>query len=117
MFSTNHYGVFSDRILCSTQKLKNGKAKVRANVKANGKKIFTISGKDFRSLNIRKTKGGKFNYKIRRGNEFLSSGHATGSNIKLSSDGQSVNSIVIISEENKNRRIELSFINDGSEPF
>ncbi len=93
-------------------KLKNGKAKVHATVKANGKKVFTVSGRDFRKLNIRQTKGGKFKYEIRRGSQFLSSGHSTGFQ-SINSDGRSVYKIIIINEENKKRPIGLSIVTSG----
>lgn len=90
-------------------KLKNGKAKVSAMVKANSKKTFTVSGKDFKVLKIKQTKGEKFSYEIRRGNEFLSSGHSTGFQA-IKSDGRSIYSIKIINKENKARPISLSVV-------
>ena len=76
-------------------KFKNGKATVRATVKANGKKTYTVSGKDFSKLTIRQTAGESFNYKIKRGSEFLSSGHTTGIQ-SINSDGRSTYSITIM---------------------
>lgn len=97
-------------------KFKNGKAKVSATVQSNGKKVFTVSGRDFGKLSIKQTNGEKFKYEIRRGSEFLSSGHSTGFT-SVNSDGRSVYKIIIINEENKARPIALSFINDGTEPL
>ncbi len=37
---------------------KNGNAKVSSNVKANKSVTYSISGKDFRKLDIKQTKGG-----------------------------------------------------------
>lgn len=91
--------------------LKNGKANVQATLKANGEKTFTISGREFANLKIRQTNGGKFGYEIKRGSEFLSSGHSSGFK-PITSDGRSVYKITIINSENKARPIALSFIDD-----
>ncbi len=88
--------------------LKNGKAKVSATVKANDKITFTVSGKDFRQLSIRQTKGGKFKYEIRRGSEFLSSGHS-GFFSKVRSDRRSLYSITILNNDKEARGISIVF--------
>ena len=74
---------------------------------------WTISGKQFSNLSIKQTIGGKFKYEIRRGSEFLSSGHTTGSNITINSDGKSTYTITIINEEDKARPITLSITKSG----
>ena len=97
----------------------NGKAKITAMIKPvkpgenSDKDIWSISGKKFNTLQIKQTNSGKFKYEIRRGNEFLSSGHTTGSNIQIQSDGKSNYTITIINEEDKARKIQLSVITTG----
>ncbi len=93
---------------------RNGKAKIRTKIKAHGRKSYVVSGKDFRKLTIKQFRGGKFRYVIRRGSEFLSSGHTIDSNIRVNSDGRSVYSITIINNKNKARSIGLSVINGGA---
>lgn len=97
----------------------NGKAKISATIKpwkveemSSG---WKISGKQFSTLQIKQTNSGKFKYEIRRGNEFLSSGHTTGSNIQIQSDRKSTYTITIINKEDKPRKIELSMITDTGE--
>jgi hypothetical protein len=89
-----------------------GKATINATIKpvklGDIKEVWSISGKKFENLSIKQTKGGKFTYEIRRGSEFLSSGHTTGSNIQVISDGKSTYTITIINEENKARPIVLT---------
>ena len=94
-------------------KLKDGQARINTTVKANGKKTFTISGRDFRSLRIRQTKGGKFRYEIRRGSQLLSSGHQTGFSVNVNSDRRSTYRLTIVNNENKARRIGLSIVTAG----
>jgi len=97
----------------------NCKAKITAMIKPvkpgdnSDKDIWSISGKQFSNLQIKQTNSGKFKYEIRCGNEFLSSGHTTGSNIQIQSDGKSNYTITIINEEDKARKIELSVITSG----
>lgn len=86
----------------------NGKATISATVTGNSKEVWSISGKQFGNLNIKQTSGGKFKYEIRRGSAFLSSGHTTGSNITINSDGKSTYTITIINEEETARPITLS---------
>lgn len=91
----------------------NGKATISATIKPwkveeAEMPRWSISGKQFSNLSIKQTKGGKFKYEIRRGSEFLSSGHTTGSNITINSDGKSDYTITIINEEDKPRPITLS---------
>ncbi|MEK7725209.1 MAG: hypothetical protein AAB336_12715 [Acidobacteriota bacterium] len=93
----------------------NGKATISATIKPwkveeAEKPNWSISGKKFQNLSIKQTKGGKFKYEIRRGSEFLSSGHTTGSNITINSDGKSDYTITIINEEDKARPITLSVL-------
>ncbi len=94
---------------------KNGKATISATIKPwkveeGQTSTWSISGKTFGTLSIKQTSGGKFKYELRRGNEFLSSGHTTGSNIKINSDGKSTYTIRIINEEDKARPITLSAV-------
>ncbi len=95
----------------------NGKATINATVKPwkveEGSSNWTISGNQFSNLSIKQTKGGKFKYEIRRGSEFLSSGHTTGSNITIRSDGKSTYTISIINEEDTARAITLSITKSG----
>lgn len=91
----------------------NGKATISATIKPwkveeSEKPIWSISGRKFENLSITQTKGGKFKYEIRRGSDFLSSGHTTGSNITINSDGKSDYTITIINEEDKAGIIGLS---------
>ena len=91
----------------------NGKATIGATIKPwkveeAESASWSISGKQFEKLSIRQTKGGKFKYEIRRGSQFLSSGHTTGSNITINSDGKSTYTITIINEEDQPRPITLS---------
>ncbi len=94
----------------------NGKATISATIKpwkveeAQSFK-WSVSGKQFSNLQIKQTNSGKFKYEIRRGSEFLSSGHTTGSNIQIQSDGKSIYTITIINEEDKARPIVLSLQN------
>lgn len=93
----------------------NGKATISATIKPwkveeAEMPRWSISGKQFETLTVKQTKGGKFKYEIRRGNEFLSSGHTTGSNITINSDGKSDYTITIINEEDKARPITLSIL-------
>lgn len=96
---------------------KDGKATISATLKPwkvgdiSGE--WMISGKKFEKLSIKQTKGEKFKYEIRRGSEFLSSGHTTGSSIMINSDGKSTYTITIINEENKPRPITLSIVKSG----
>ena len=96
---------------------KNGKAKISATIQSmklgDIKSTWSISGKRFGSLQINQTNTGSFKYEIRRGNSFLSSGHTTGSNITIQSDGKSTYTITIINEEDKPRKIELSVLAEG----
>lgn len=92
--------------------LENGNATVSATVTGN-KEVWSFSGKQFSKVNIKQTNGGKFKYEIRRGSEFLSSGHTTGSNITINSDGKSDYTITIINEEDKARPITLSVVKSG----
>jgi hypothetical protein len=92
-------------------RFKNGKAKVSANVKANGKKTFTVSGSKFKNLTFRQTGGRKFKYEISRGSKFLSSGHTTGVKT-IASNCRSSYRITIINEAEVARKIVLS-INIG----
>lgn len=95
---------------------KTGKAKISAtikpwklgDIKGKARVNWSISGKQFSNLQIKQTKGEKFKFEIRRGGEFLSSGHTTGSNIRIKSDGKSNYTIAIINEEDKARPIVLS---------
>ena len=97
----------------------NGKAKITAVITPvkpgdiSDKNSWSISGKLFSNLQIKQTNSGKFKYEIRRSNEFLSSGHTTGSNIQIQSDSKSIYTITIINEENKARKIELSVVAEG----
>ncbi len=91
----------------------NGKATISATVTGNNKEVWSISGKQFSNLSFTQTKGEKFKYEIRRGSEFLSSGHTTGSNITVNSDGKSDYTITIINEEEVDRPITLSVVNSG----
>ncbi|MBK9165818.1 MAG: hypothetical protein IPM21_18290 [Acidobacteria bacterium] len=95
----------------------NGKATVSATVQpwklGDIKEVWSISGKQFRNLSIKQTKGGKFKYEIHRGSQFLSSGHTTGSNITINSDGKSTYTITIINEDDQPRKIELSVVTSG----
>jgi len=90
----------------------DGKATISATIKpmklGDIKEVWSISGKKFGNLSIKQTTGGKFKYEIRRGSEFLSSGHTTGSNIQIKSDGKSTYTITIINEEDKARQIVLT---------
>ncbi|MGE3465926.1 MAG: hypothetical protein AB7J13_03250 [Pyrinomonadaceae bacterium] len=91
----------------------NGKATISATIKPwkveeGPDPKWTISGSQFGNLSIKQTRGTKFKYEIRRGNSFLSSGHTTGSNIKIESNGKSTYTITIINEEDKARPIVLS---------
>jgi hypothetical protein len=97
----------------------NGKATINATIKPwkieeGENPHWSISGKQFENLSIKQTKGGKFKYEIRRGSEFLSSGHTTGSNITINSDGKSTYTITIINEEDQPRPITILFTNSGS---
>ncbi len=74
---------------------------------------WSISGKQFDKLNFKQTNSGKFKYEIRRGSSFLSSGHTTGSNIQVQSDGNSTYTITIINEEENARPITLSLTKTG----
>lgn len=94
---------------------REGKATISTTVKANSKVIYYISGKDFTSLFIKQNEGDKFTYELRRGSEFLSSGHTTGSNITLSSDGESTYSLIVMNTENKIRVLSLSIMQLRSE--
>ncbi len=89
-----------------------GKATINATIKpfkpGNVVEKWSISGGQFENLRIRQTSGGKFKYEIRRASEFLSSGHTTGSNITIQSDGKSTYTISIINEEDLARPISLS---------
>jgi hypothetical protein len=92
---------------------RNGKATIDAVIKPwkveeGEKPTWSISGKKFNNLSIKQTKGEKFKYEIRRGNEILSSGHTTGSNIQIRSDGASVYTISIINERDEAGKIVLS---------
>lgn len=92
-----------------------GKATISATIKPVkmgdiAQSVWSISGKQFGKLQIKQTNSGKFKYEIRRGSEFLSSGHTTGSNIQIQSDGKSTYTITIINEEDKAGKIELSVI-------
>ena len=89
---------------------REGKATINTTVKAESKVMYSISGKEFDNLQMTQTVGESFKYEIRRANEFLSSGHTTGSNIKLSSDGQSMYTITLMNSENKGRPIVLSVV-------
>ena len=86
-----------------------GSAKVSTKIGADSSKTFTVSGKDFGKMTIKQTNRGQFKYEIRRGSSILSSGHTTGSNIRVKSDGKSTYRITIINEENAARRIVLQF--------
>lgn len=94
----------------------NGKATISATVQpwklGDIKEVWSISGKQFRNLSIKQTRGGKFKYEIRRGSQFLSSGHTTGSNIQIKSDGKSTYTITIINEEEQPRPILLTLKDD-----
>ena len=113
--------VFSatDAIAQKTIKLDaNGKAKISTTIKPwkveeGEKAVWSISGKQFEKLSIKQTNSGKFKYEIRRGSEFLSSGHTTGSSITINSDGKSTYTITIINEEDKTRPITLSITKTG----
>ena len=95
----------------------NGSTTISATIKPwkveEGSSSWSISGKQFANLSIKQTRGGKFKYEIRRGSEFLSSGHTTGSNITIRSDGKSTYTITIINEEDTPRPITLSVENSG----
>lgn len=96
----------------------NGKATISStiqpwNIEEAEKAIWTISGKQFSNLSIKQTKGGKFKYEIRRGSKFLSSGHTTGSNITINSDGKSTYTTTIINEEDKPQPIVLELTGSG----
>lgn len=98
----------------------NGKASISATIKPwkleEGKKEgWSISGNQFNTLSIKQTKGRNFKYEIRRGSQFLSSGHTTGSNITINSDGKSTYTITIINEEDQPRPITLSVLASGGE--
>ncbi len=97
---------------------KSGEATLSATIKpwklGDIKEVWSISGTKFSNLNIKQTNSGKFKYEIHRGGEFLSSGHTTGSNIKVESDGKSSYTISIINEEEESRSITLLFTSDGS---
>ncbi len=90
----------------------SGKATISATIKpfkpGNFVERWSISGGQFDKLTIRQTSGGKFKYEIRRGGEFLSSGHTTGSNITIQSDGKSTYILSITNEEDLPRPITLS---------
>jgi hypothetical protein len=90
----------------------NGKATISATIKPwkleEGSSTWSISGGQFQKLTIKQTRGEKFKYEIHRGSEFLSSGHTTGSNITINSDGRSTYTIAIINEEDKPRPLTLS---------
>ncbi len=94
-----------------------GKAKISATIKPikfdYDPISWSIPGKQFRTLQIKQTNSGKFKYEIKRGSSLLSTGHTTGSNIQIQSDGKSTYTITIINEEDKARRIELSVIASG----
>jgi len=95
----------------------NGKATISATIKPwkveeAEMPRWSISGKQFGTLSITQTRGGKFKYEIRRGSQFLSSGHTTGSNIQIKSDGKSTYTITIINEEDKARPILLTLKDD-----
>ena len=94
-------------------RFKDGKAKVRAKIKANSEKIYTISGKDFKKLRIRQKRGGKFKYEIRLGSELLSSGYTTNFKI-IKSDGKSTYKIKVINELDKERKLDLIIVKMGS---
>ena len=91
----------------------NGRATISATIKPwkveeGQTPIWSISGKNFGNLSIKQTRGEKFKYEIRRGNQFLSSGHTTGSNFMIRSDGKSTYTITIINEGDKARPIVLT---------
>ncbi len=92
---------------------REGKATVSTTVKANSKLIYSVSGKEFATLQITQTAGVDFKYELKRGSEFLSSGHTTGSNITLNSDGKSTYTIIIINGEDKANPITLSITKTG----
>ena len=112
--------VFSvtDTVAQNRINLENGNATVSATVKpkksGDNKEVWSFSGKQFGNLNIKQTNGGKFKYEIRRGGSFLSSGHTTGGNITINSDGKSDYTITIINEEDTARPITLSVVKSGS---
>lgn len=89
---------------------KEGKATINTTVKADSKVIYAVSGKDFNNIQIKQTAGSNLKYEIKRGNEFLSSGHTTGSNITFSSDGESKYSLIVMNTENKVRVLSLSIM-------
>jgi len=101
-------GVSAQKLL----KLKNGKATVRATIGAKKSTTWNISGKQFKKLSIKQKGREKFRYEIRRGGEFLSSGHTT-SVIRLNSDGKSIYSVKIINNKGKARKIVLGFQSTG----
>lgn len=90
-----------------------GTATLSGTAKPKSQLSGIISGKDFATANIKVTKGGKLKYEIRRGNEFLSSGHTTGSNITLNSDGRSNYTITFINEEDKAKQISAAITKSG----
>jgi hypothetical protein len=94
-------------------RLKDGKATVRATIGANSEKTYTISGKDFQALNIKKTNRVSFRYELRLGTELISSGQTMGLSLEVESDNRSTYSIKIINESNAARRIVLGFQQTG----
>ncbi len=92
---------------------KNGKAKVSATIKAKSGVSFTISGREFKNVSIRCLKCEGLGFELRRGSEFLSSGH-TANVIRVKSDGRSEYSMTIINKADKSKSIVLSFQKAGS---
>jgi hypothetical protein len=114
---TFHFFKFSKVFIANARS--NGKATISSTIKPwkieeGEKPNWSISGKQFGSLSIKQTKGEDLKYEIRRGSEFLSSGHTTGSNITINSDGNSTYTITIINEEDEARPITLSVEKSGS---
>jgi len=93
-------------------KLKKGTTTVRATIGADKSATWNISGKQFKKLSIKQRGREKFKFEIRRGGEFLSSGHTTGV-IRVNSDGESTYSVKIINNKGKARKIVLGFAETG----
>ena len=91
----------------------NCKAEVSKTLKPASKDTYTVSGKEFKQLVMSQTKGKSIKYEVRIGNEFLSSGHTTGSNITINSDGKSTYKIILMNGEREANPIVLSITKSG----
>lgn len=78
---------------------KNGLARYAIKVPPKSKQVFSLNGRSFKNVEVKKLKGDKCRYELYEGSKLLSSGHVTWGKIKINSNGKSSYQLSVIADD------------------